>query len=114
MSRAVAEHLDGAAMQVDEALDERKPNAEPTFGAGMRVLNLREHREYIGECRRGKPNTVVLDRDPQHAVVDSRRERDSAGRVRVLRGVGQKIRQNLCEAYRVRIEARDFGRQVDG
>src|SRR5688572_18539587 len=101
-------------MQLDESLRECEADAESARGMLLRRAQLREHAKYRRQVFRRDADAIVLDGDDELILHLLGRHADGAAGMRVLRGVGQQIREHLRKTQRIPIDAqivRDLDRE---
>src|SRR5690348_3102062 len=111
---ARAVRFDMVAVELDQALHQGEPDAEPAFGAIERTLHLGEHFEYPRQQRGLDADPAVLHVDPDLVDFARRGKFDDAARFRILGGIGEQVGKNLCEAHRIGVEQdRGSGKILD-
>ena len=93
------------AVQLGQAADERQADAQAALGPIERLVGLDEQVEDVLLHLRGDPDARVADGQDRLIVLAARRGRDSAARIRVLRGVIQQVGDDLLQARRDRPRA---------
>src|SRR5262245_54771969 len=95
---ALARGGDRAAVQLDERLHEREPDAEPAVSAVDRALALDEQvkdaRDYVG----GDAYAGVSHSEHRRAVLGAHTHRHSASRRSVFERVADQVRDDLLDA----------------
>ena len=91
-------------MHLDEATDQREPDAKAPLGAGDGVLALDEQIEHARELLGRDADTGVLDLDDQLSVLDRRGELDPASILGILGSVVEEIGHHLLDPGRVDLE----------
>ena len=111
-ARPGAARLHASAVQRDDALDQRKADAESAMRALVRARELRERLEQAPGDLRRKADAVVLHRHDDLARPPPRpRGVISPFAVRVARGVVEQIREHLREARGIAFHRDALARQ---
>src|SRR6185312_7793216 len=101
------------AVQLDQALDERKADSESALrmiGGGI------ELREGLKESRKRLPaqaDARVLDRHAQLIFGVCRRKHDPAAPIRIFGRVREQVRKRLRESERIGLQAHRLSGQAD-
>src|SRR3954462_3015381 len=100
-------------VHLDEAAHEREPETEPALGAIERSLTLGEEVEDAAEQILLDARAVVADGDDDLVALAPAGEGDPPARVRVLRGVGEQVREHLGEPHRIAVDDETRGGNVE-
>ncbi len=95
VTRAFAEALDVAAVQLGDAARQGQADTEPAERSRQRLILLREQLEGVRQELRIDPFAAVLDRDLHRLRGASHGDRDRARLEGELGGVGDQVRQRL-------------------
>ncbi len=108
-----AVRLDRAGVHLDESLDQRQADAEPTLGTLEGVVDLHEHVEYTREHFLRDADSVVDDSDDHGIIRLLGFDLDAATARRVLRGIVQQVGEHLRESDDVAVERDLVRREID-
>ena len=103
-AQSLAANLDAPAVQRHQPLDQRQADAEAAFGAIDGRIHLREHREQARHHFCGETDAVVADGNHQLGILQARIELDASFGIRVLRGIGEQVADDLREPQRIRLQ----------
>ena len=111
---ALAEDVDRPTVQLDQAFDQRQPQAQAAAAARDALVALDEGVEDAGEHLRGNADAGVTD---GHARLARRGQRDrhrhGAAAVGEFLGVVQQVPQDLSQPRRLALHPDRAGRRVD-
>ena len=94
--------LDCPAMHFDQLADQGEPDSEPPLAAFQRRFGLPEWFKDTGQDLRINADAVISHADQEVVFVDTRRQPDAPSSIRELRGVVQKIGDDLIQSHRIR------------
>ena len=113
MPQPLAADRHRAAVQLDQAFDQRQADAQPALRTIERGIDLGEHLEDIGELAGGDADAGILDPDHHLLALRLDLERDRAFRRRVLAGIREQIFEDLRNPHAVDLDHRLGVRQLD-
>src|SRR5690606_3380950 len=105
LSPALAVSLDRAAVQLDEPLGEREPEAEPMARLAGSLLSLHEHLEDSRQDRCIDADAAVGDAHASLVGGGTKLDADPSAGFGVLRRIREDVRQSLREPHMVAVDA---------
>jgi hypothetical protein len=114
LAEAGAARLDPATVQLDQALHDREPDAEPALYAREAPLRLREEVEDACQHLGRDPDAVVAHADRDLAAGVDDLDRDAAPGLGVLRGVADEVCDHLLQAGGVAVDQDVSAREGHG
>ena len=109
----VAPGLDGAAVHLDQALDQREADAQAALRPFERPIYLGKHledpRQHVG--RDADAGIAHAHHGVASLALDG--ERDLAAALGVLGGVVEQVGDDLCQPGHVGVDEDEIGRKVD-
>ena len=111
-ARALAEaaaDVDLAAVQADEALDDRQAETRPVLAAVIRCIGLEEGLAQARQVGLADADAVILDGDREIRPIAQRADGNGAATLGELDGVGNEVDQDLVEGAAV---GRNVGQAV--
>ena len=104
VAQPLARDGDRAAVQLDQAMDERQADPQAALRPIQRLVRLDEEFEDVLLHLGRDPDARVADPQDGPVVLPGQADRDPAPRLGVLRGVVQQVGDDLLQAGRVALD----------